>query len=357
MSLLEVRSVYHSFAVDPVLSGVSFEAHSGQFVCLLGPSGSGKTTLLRIIAGLLKPSSGEVVISGISQAGIPTCNRDIGFVFQSSIALFPHLSVLENVAFPFKRGKRRSPNGPWRDAVHQILERVRLDVRADDSISDLSGGEKQRVALARALVYRPSLLLLDEPLSSLDNELKADLLTLIEQLYRETMTTFVYVTHDEREALRVATHIAVLDGGILQRFGEVSDVTIRPMKRRVAEIIGGWEILNAEIDQEGFPKLVLPSSVAVNIGPMSNVSGSHAVIALPRHRVGVSSGRPRSNQESVVLRGRVRSNRKVYQEQRIECVLEDGQVISCSVDSAHQFGEEDNVYVSFFKEDIHVLDS
>jgi len=357
MSLLEVHSIYHTFDVAPVLTGISFATEVNQFVCLLGPSGSGKTTLLRIIAGLLRPSSGKIFINSCDQSSIPTHKRSIGLIFQSPTALFPHLSVFGNVAFPFKHGQRESPSGTWRDAVHRMLKRVRLDVHADDSVANLSGGEKQRVALARALVYQPALLLLDEPLSSLDNELKSDLLDLMQQLHSETNTTFIYITHDEREALSVATHIAVLDDGRLQRFGTVSEVTARPEKRRVAEIIGGWEIIKVQVDHSSDSVLIFPPNILAHVNSIPITRDGTAHVGICTVNVVASRDRPQAEPNRISLPAKVRYSRQVYSEQRLKCQLTDNQSLECVISIGGDFKPGEDIYISFLKEDIHVFNS
>ncbi len=266
MPLLEIRSVSHSYGKQPVLSDVTLLIERGRFVCLLGPSGSGKTTLLKIVAGLVTPLSGKIKILEQDQAPIPTHRRNIGFVFQSPNALFPHLNVFDNIAFPFRRGSRSAPSGNWKNDVLEMIHKVGLTDYATKSVVTLSGGQRQRVALARALVYRPSLLLLDEPLSSLDNRLKGQLLELMHELHELSQATFVYVTHDEREALRVATDIAILDEGRVQQFGPIDDVVATPASKRVAEMLSGWAVIQAQRDttrgDDGI--FLLPGNVPVN---------------------------------------------------------------------------------------------
>lgn len=242
--VLDIDHVSQRFGRRLVLRDVCLSVNSGEVLCLLGPSGSGKSTLLKIIAGILDPTAGHVRIRGVDQTGIPTYRRDLGFVFQSPSALFPHLNVFENVAFPFRRGGRRAAdNQSWRDVVTRMLRTTSLQPHAESSIATLSGGELQRIALARALVYRPSLLLLDEPLSSLDNILKPQLLDLILRLQAEFGTSVLYVTHDEREALEIATHVAIIDDKEIQQCDSVDRVRSQPTSARVATIIGGWNIL------------------------------------------------------------------------------------------------------------------
>jgi ABC-type Fe3+/spermidine/putrescine transport system ATPase subunit len=252
--VLEVNGVHHAYNSDWVLKGISFSVEPGQIVCVLGPSGCGKSTLLRIIAGLLTPRSGRIIIEGKDQSRVPIHKRNIGFVFQNS-ALFPHLNVFQNVAFPFTRGGRTIEGEDWEKAVARILEITGLQAHIHRSVATLSGGQQQRVALARALVYRPSLLLLDEPLNSLDNILKNQLINLLLRLHGEFGISFIYVTHDEKEVLRLGTHIAVIseDHELLQ-YGAVNEVITAPASYKVAEIIEGWNILSARVGA------VIPSS-------------------------------------------------------------------------------------------------
>jgi ABC-type Fe3+/spermidine/putrescine transport system ATPase subunit len=244
---LDVARVRYAFGAKEVLREISFSIPSGDILCILGPSGCGKTTLLKLIAGIYRPASGLIKINGEDQTRIPTHRRPLGFVFQTDLALFPHLDVFDNVAFPFVRGGRQLKQNErlvdWKSAVTHILKTTGLERFGNRSVATLSGGQAQRVALARAIVYRPSLLLLDEPLSKLDKPLKSQLVDLLLKLHREYPTTFVYVTHDDREVLSIATHVAILYDGELRQFGLTSDVVSKPATRRVAEILGGWNIL------------------------------------------------------------------------------------------------------------------
>lgn len=242
---LELRNIGKSYGNKTALRSVSVSVHKGEVLCILGPSGSGKSTLLKIIAGLEKPSSGNVSINGQPQENIQPQRRDVGFVFQSTEAVFPHKNVFDNVAFPLRLKIRRKPKRQIIDQVSELLRLVRLTSFKKQYPEKLSGGERQRVAIARALVYRPSLLLLDEPLSSLDNILKRELVDIILDIRSAFNPTILYVTHDEREALDLADRIAVLnDGEILQCDTPVT-ITNNPSSSKVAEIIGGWNILRA----------------------------------------------------------------------------------------------------------------
>ncbi len=248
LELRGVSKVYES--KKTVLRDISLQAKRGEILCLLGPSGSGKTTLLRIIAGLESPASGEVYLEDRPLSGVATRERNIGFVFQSTEAVFPHLTVYENVAFPLRVKIRRSSERNQVKQVNEMLSLVRLAAFAAEYPQRLSGGEKQRIAIARALVYEPSLLLLDEPLSSLDNVLKKELLEIILEIRSRFSPTIVYVTHDEREALEVADSIAVLNDGQILQHADVAEITLNPTSAKVAEIIGGWNTVQVKVASE-----------------------------------------------------------------------------------------------------------
>jgi len=228
------------------LVDIDLEIKEGEVVCLLGPSGSGKTTLLRIIAGIESETSGTIELNNQPINNVNSQNREIGFVFQNIDAVYPHLTVFENVAFPLKLKLRKGRNLSISNQVKDILRKVDLTDKERSYPHELSGGEKQRVALARALVYTPKILLLDEPLSSLDNILKKEISDLIKILHDNFNTTILYVTHDEREAIEIADRIVVLsDGRILQQ-GTFNEILENPVNSQVAKIIGGWNILNGQ---------------------------------------------------------------------------------------------------------------
>jgi len=215
--------------------GVSLEIQSGEFLTLLGPSGSGKTTTLMMIAGFEQPTAGDIAIDGNSVVAIPPYRRNIGMVFQN-YALFPHLTVAENIGFPLKqRGVDRAERNRQ---VAESLAMVRLSGYEGRYPRQLSGGQQQRVALARAMVFRPRLLLMDEPLGALDKQLRESLQIEIRRLHAELGITFVYVTHDQEEALTMSDRIAVMNEGAVAQLGAPEDLYNRPVSRFVASFIG-----------------------------------------------------------------------------------------------------------------------
>lgn len=225
------------------LENITLEIHQGEIVSFLGPSGSGKTTLLRIIAGIENETSGEIFVNEVPINKLNAQERNFGFVFQNIDAIFPHLNVLENIAFPLKLKIRTSKEPNKKYLVNHWVHEVNLEQKKEKYPHELSGGEKQRIALARALIYNPKLLLLDEPLSSLDNILKAEILNLLKKLHKEYVTTILYVTHDEREAMDISDRIIILAEGRILQQGKISEIINNPISSEVAKIIGGWNIL------------------------------------------------------------------------------------------------------------------
>jgi putative spermidine/putrescine transport system ATP-binding protein len=232
---VRVSGLTHRYDGDAVLKGVSLEVQGGEFVTLLGSSGSGKTTLLRLIGGLLETQDGRITIEGRDMAETPANKRDIGFVFQH-YALFPHLTVEENVRYPLRM--RRCPKQQADEQVKEALDRVQLGPLAGRHPGELSGGQQQRVALARAFVFRPSVLLLDEPLGALDKRLRQDVMVELRTLQRDLGITTIYVTHDQEEAFVMSNRVAVMDGGAIVQIGTPGEVYSRPTSPFVARFVG-----------------------------------------------------------------------------------------------------------------------
>jgi len=233
-----------AWAVD----GVDMDIPKGAFVTLLGPSGCGKTTTLRIIAGFEAPTSGQVLRGGTDVTDQPVTDRDMRMVFQD-FALFPNMTVADNVAFGLRtrRMRGRYDRAEIRRRVGEFLELVHLDGHADKKPHQLSGGQKQRVSLARALVTEPEVVLFDEPLGSLDANLRKVMQVELIRLHRELNKTFIYVTHDQDEAMAMSDAIAVMNDGRVQQFGTPREIYDRPTSRYVAEFIGHAHIVETEV--------------------------------------------------------------------------------------------------------------
>ena len=237
-----VTMVYPGGGGQPALDGVSLNIHKNEFFTLLGPSGCGKTTLLRLIAGFEQPTEGELSLGGVSLVGKMPFERPVNTVFQS-YALFPHMTVAQNIGFGLEMNK--VPAAEIRATAQRMLQMVRLDGMAERRPHQLSGGQQQRVALARALANQPQVLLLDESLSALDLQLRKEMQIELKRLQRETGITFVFVTHDQEEALTMSDRIAVMQGGRVQQVGTPQDIYDRPCNRFVAGFIGEMNLLQA----------------------------------------------------------------------------------------------------------------
>jgi spermidine/putrescine transport system ATP-binding protein len=242
--LLEVRNVAKSFGAREVLKHISLEITSGEFLTLLGESGSGKTTLLRLIAGFEQPNSGEIWMSGERLDTLPPYKRRVNTVFQN-YALFPHLTVQENVGYGLQVSGAAKAEIPGR--VTNALDMVKMQEFAASRPAKLSGGQQQRVALARALVNRPKLLLLDEPLSALDANLRKQMQSELKSLQRELGVTFLFVTHDQDEAMALSDRIALLKDGALEQIASPREIYAHPATTYTAEFIGQTNLLRAEI--------------------------------------------------------------------------------------------------------------
>lgn len=245
-SAVEIRNVSKWFGDVTALDNVSFEIRRGEFFSLLGPSGCGKTTLLRMIGGFETPSEGQILIDGVDTLGAPPYARSTNMIFQH-LALFPHMNVLDNVAFGLKM--KRLDDEVIKQKVHQALELVRLDGYGERKIDQLSGGQKQRVAMARALINDPSVLLLDEPLGALDLQLRLQMQDELRRLHKSLGNTFIFVTHDQGEAMAMSDRIAVMDQGHILQIGTPEDIYEAPRTRFVADFVGHTNVFDGHVSR------------------------------------------------------------------------------------------------------------
>ena len=239
-NILEFKHVGKRYDDNVVLRDINFEVEAGKFYTLLGPSGSGKTTILRIIAGFDQASSGEVLFDGQQINNVPANQRQVNTVFQD-YALFPHMNVAENVAFGLQI--KRVKKVVIQQRVKEALHLVRLDGYGNREITAMSGGQRQRVAIARAIVNRPKVLLLDEALSALDHKLRVDMQRELRQLQRQLGITFIFVTHDQEEALAMSDQIMIINDGKIQQTGTPVDIYDEPLNHFVANFIGESNII------------------------------------------------------------------------------------------------------------------
>jgi multiple sugar transport system ATP-binding protein len=245
-----LENIVKKFGETLAVNDVSLSIADGEFLVLLGPSGCGKTTTLNMIAGLERPTSGQISIGGQRVEKVPPDKRDIAMVFQS-IALYPHMTVYQNIAFPLRMARVAKAETARR--VREVAQLLRIDELLDRKPYQLSGGQRQRVALGRCVVRQPAVFLFDEPLSSLDAKLRVDMRVEVKKLHERLRATFVYVTHDQVEAMTMADRVALMDGGKLIQLGEPGDIYQRPANKMVAGFIGspGMNFLQGRLTNNG----------------------------------------------------------------------------------------------------------
>jgi len=239
--IIELKNISKAFDGEMVLDNISLDIYDNEFITLLGPSGCGKTTTLRMIGGFTQPDTGDVIFMGDRINDVPPHKRNVNTVFQR-YALFPHLNVFENIAFPLR--EKKVPKKEINEKVNEMLRLVMLTGFADRRVTSLSGGQQQRVAIARALVSHPRVLLLDEPLGALDLKLRKDMQQELKKIQKSTGITFVFVTHDQEEALSMSDTIVVMSEGKIQQIGTPTDIYNEPENAFVADFIGESNILD-----------------------------------------------------------------------------------------------------------------
>ena len=240
--IIELKNITKSFdGEQPVLDNIDLDIYSNEFLTLLGPSGCGKTTLLRLIGGFDTPDSGDVIFLGERINDVPPYKRNVNTVFQK-YALFPHLNVFDNVAFPLR--EKKVPKEEIEEKVHEMLSLVALKGFEKRSVTRLSGGQQQRVAIARALISHPQVLLLDEPLGALDLKLRKDMQVELKKIQKQTGITFIFVTHDQEEALSMSDTVVVMSEGKIHQIGTPVDIYNEPVNAFVADFIGESNILD-----------------------------------------------------------------------------------------------------------------
>jgi spermidine/putrescine transport system ATP-binding protein len=297
---VSLRDVTKSYGDSTVVRDLNLDIAAGEFFSLLGPSGCGKTTTLRMIGGFADPTHGSVSLHGNDVTDLPPNRRDVNTVFQS-YALFDHLSIWENVAFGLRR--RKIAKAEMRKRVGEMLELVQLTGRDKDKPNALSGGQRQRVALARALVNRPSVLLLDEPLAALDLKLRKAMQVELKRIQREIGITFVFVTHDQEEALTMSDRIAVMSGGKVHQCGTPEDIYERPADRCVAEFIGTANLMTGTYAGAG---ITLPGGVELRTGFLDGCAeGDEVSIAVRPEKVWLSDLTPDMVQTDGILKATV----------------------------------------------------
>jgi putative spermidine/putrescine transport system ATP-binding protein len=350
---VEVRAenVWHNFGDFVALRGISLDISAGDFMSLLGPSGSGKTTLLRIIAGLLKPHAGRIFIDGRDVTRLPADKREIGFVFQN-YALFPHLTVFENIAFPLRL--RHMPGDEVRRRVGLALEKVFLHGLNERYPAELSGGQQQRVALARAIVFDPTVLLMDEPLGSLDKRLRQQLQLELRRLQREVGITTVYVTHDQEEAFTMSDQIAVMGQGELHQLGAPEQVYRNPSDAFVADFVGDLNYFEGELTRstEGYPILRTGSGLTIRVSARESAATGELVgCGIRPESLHIANGTAGDNSYQAVVRSLTFRGTHYW----ADLLLPSGDTLLAMLPNASGVGEGNDVIVGWNAAEVRIF--
>ncbi|GGI65499.1 MULTISPECIES: ABC transporter ATP-binding protein [Enterococcus] len=339
--IISFTNVVKRFDDEVILKGVNFEIEEGKFYTLLGPSGCGKTTILRIIAGFSEASEGDVFFEGKRINDVPANQRQVNTVFQD-YALFPHMNVFENVAFGLKI--KKLPKNQIQEKVKEALRLVRLGGYENREISEMSGGQRQRVAIARAIVNEPKVLLLDEPLSALDLKLRTDMQYELRELQQRLGITFIFVTHDQEEALAMSDEIFVLNHGEIIQSGTPVDIYDEPINKFVADFIGESNIVKGTMIEDYVVEIVGKQFECVDGGMRPNEPVEIVI-------------RPEDLSLTTVEKGKlvVRVDTQLFRGVHYEIICYDDDGNEWMVHSTRKAVEGSQVGLSFEPEDIHVM--
>ena len=300
---LEFRGVSKRFGTVQAVDNVSLGIRKGEFFSLLGPSGCGKTTMLRLAGGFEEPDAGRVFLDGRDITGLPPDKRKVNTIFQS-YALFPHMTVRDNIGFGLAIAKR--PKREIRDEVDRMLELIRMTDQAGKKPDQLSGGQKQRVAVARALVNRPDVLLLDEPLAALDLKLRQKMLIELDLIHDEVGITFLYVTHDQAEAMSLSDRIAVMDGGRIEQVGAPAEIYESPRTGFVAAFIGDTNFLEGRVldcpDREYCRLEIAGLAPIIGFNDRSLLAGQPITLSVRPEKVHISHDEPEAKPQRNAFR-------------------------------------------------------
>ena len=339
--IISFTDVVKRYDDETILKGVSFEIEEGKFYTLLGPSGCGKTTMLRIIAGFSEASEGDVYFEGKRINDVPANQRQVNTVFQD-YALFPHMNVFENVAFGLKI--KKLPKNQIKEKVEEALRLVRLAGYENREISEMSGGQRQRVAIARAIVNEPKVLLLDEPLSALDLKLRTDMQYELRELQQRLGITFIFVTHDQEEALAMSDEIFVINQGEIVQSGTPVDIYDEPINNFVADFIGESNIIKATMIDDYLIEIVGKQFECVDGGMRKNEPVEIVI-------------RPEDLSLTTVEQGKLvaRVDTQLFRGVHYEIICYDAEGNEWMVHSTRKAQEGSEVGLFFEPEDIHVM--
>ncbi len=352
-ALLRLENLKKSFDGNPVLKGICLDVMPGEFVTLLGPSGCGKTTTLRIIAGLLEPDAGRVFLDGKDITRLEPEKRDVNTVFQN-YALFPHMNVEKNISYGLRiKGVKKSE---WQKKVSEMLSLVQLEGYEKRMPSQLSGGQRQRVAIARAVVLNPRLLLLDEPLGALDLKLRRQMQQELKDIQRRLGIAFIYITHDQEEALNMSDRIAIMRDGHFEQIGTPEEIYERPKTRFAADFIGQTNLLEATVSEKDGRGLIL--NYAGMFIPARNADfdvqiGDSVALSLRTERIGFS----KKPVGECNLPGTLRSRHYAGGSMRAVIVLDDGREITVLCQSGERAEGEigERVFLSWNRDEAPVV--
>ncbi|SFD88120.1 putrescine transport system ATP-binding protein [Sulfitobacter brevis] len=349
--LIRFENVTKKFGEFVAIDDLSLDIYEQEFFALLGPSGCGKTTMMRMLAGFENPTSGRMLLAGQDIAGVPPNKRAVNMMFQS-YALFPHLSIWDNIAFGLRRDNK--PKDEINARVEEMLKLTRLEKFARRKPHQISGGQRQRVALARSLAKAPKLLLLDEPMGALDKKLRQDTQFELMDIQETTGTTFVIVTHDQEEAMTVASRVAVMDEGRIIQVATPADIYEAPNSIYVADFIGDVNLFNGTTSPEGDDRYAVhwaeghPPLIATSAQPFSDGQSSH--FAIRPEKIAISTERP--TETANVLQGKVLDIAYLGNISTYHVALPSGQIIKAQTANTRRISRraitwEDPVWLSW----------
>jgi len=342
-TILELKNITKSFGKTEVLKGIDIKKGKGEFITLLGPSGCGKTTILRIIAGLEEPDSGKVFLNGVDVTDTEPNKRDVNTVFQN-YALFPHMNVEDNIAYGMRIRKIDKKQIAAR--VEEALELVQLSGYNKRMPNELSGGQKQRVAIARAIVNNPKVLLLDEPLGALDLQLRRQMQTELKRLQKKLGITFVYITHDQEEAINMSDRIAVMRDGVFEQIGTPTQIYDWPKTSYVAEFVGNANLIHGKTVSIKDGVVLIEAAgglIKATVRDVQPAPGMEVTLAVRSENVKLSAGSVETG-----LKCKLKEISFAGGMQKIYLQLEDGtEIVSSSLGMNSAFEPNSDVYMSF----------
>lgn len=351
-NLLDIDGLRKEYGDLVAVDDVSFDVNDGEFVTILGPSGSGKSTILRMIAGFENPTGGSINIWGEDVVGSPPFQRDVNMVFQH-LALFPHFTVEENITYGLKN--KGVPKEKQKERADEMLKMVHLEGYNDRDPEELSGGEQQRVALARALVNEPEVVLFDEPLASLDRQLRQHMQKELQRIQKETGVTFVYVTHDQEIALSVADRLVLLNEGQIEQIGSAKDIYEDPASWFVAEFMGDMNTIQTTVDSSSSNNVLQASGMEFDLAnsrtEVPSVSGGDKVAMCIRpHDININK---KSTGSSGEVKGSVKN--RIYQGNTLQYEIDTPFGLLTVTASDPSFGIGDEVYAEWDLSDVHLF--